>query len=64
MSGLATMIIITVLLLASLALAARLARSAGSHRTTTWVCRICHAAFSDPDAAYLHIEVAHPELLP
>lgn len=28
-------------------------------RQHAYVCRICHAAFSDPDAAFLHWEAMH-----
>lgn len=30
-------------------------------RRTTYVCRTCHAAFSDPDAAFRHWEALHED---
>lgn len=46
--------------MAVLALLAWAFRATGPRRQDIWVCRRCGASFSDPDAAYLHIEAAHP----
>lgn len=47
--------IAAVVLVAALLVAAR----RRGRRQHTYVCRICHASFSDPDAAFLHWEAMH-----